>query len=536
MPSLRTFFVNAERFDDKPRVGDVMIYGPGDPEGSHAGLVEEVLDDGTVITLDGNWSDKIVRVRRSPADIVGFGHPPYSTEEASFMSLSPEEQKDLLAFTKATNAAVGRLEIAIRDPKIGPAGPGRRAQEEDRANWENRSRARRARGVPTETRLRTAGTFVLGRRSCPSPARVRHRRGRAGSQAGHRRGPGATDPRRHREGRARARRRLRPARPEGDPGRGGAGPAGRPSRRRGGGGHRRLRRDAELRRRHRPPDIAASVDRQGDRPDGFVVWNDEVYGDTNGDGLAELPVSRAPDGGSVAFLAKVLGATTTTSTIDRSGVRNFARPFAELVFGALPGADPLLVSIPVLSDSPSFRLDGRMVYVMLHGDHHDTSQFEGEKENRQRVPAATLANVPTENAGVVLAGCCWGGLISNEIASECPPEKDPGQRSPENSMAMKFLEGGSIAFVGCTGLHYSPMKEPFEYNGRPMHESFWRHVLAGDPPAVALHKARDEFGAAYPTGRRRRSASPSSPRSGASSPVWAWVGRKGGRRDATFAR
>ena len=250
-----------------------------------------------------------------------------------------------------------------------------------------------------------------------------------------------------------------------------------------------------------PPDIAASVDRQGDRPDGFVVWNDEVYGDTNGDGLAELPVSRAPDGGSVAFLAKVLGATTTTSTIDRSGVRNFARPFAELVFGALPGADPLLVSIPVLSDSPSFRLDGRMVYVMLHGDHHDTSQFEGEKENRQRVSAATLANVPTENAGVVLAGCCWGGLISNEIASECPPEKDPGQRSPENSMAMKFLEGGSIAFVGCTGLHYSPMKEPFDYNGRPMHESFWRHVLEGDPPAVALHKARDEFGAGIPHGQ-----------------------------------
>jgi hypothetical protein len=119
VPSLRTFFVQAKRFDDKPRVGDVMIYGPGDPEGSHAGLVEEVLDDGTVITLDGNWSDKLVRVRRSPADIVGFGHPPYSTEEDSFMSLSPEEQKDLLATTKATNAAVARLEVAIRDPKAG---------------------------------------------------------------------------------------------------------------------------------------------------------------------------------------------------------------------------------------------------------------------------------------------------------------------------------------------------------------------------------------------------------------------------------
>ena len=119
VPALRTFFIDAGRFDDQPRVGDVMIYGPGDPEGSHTGLVEEVLDDGTVITLEGNWQNELVRVHRSPADIVGFGHPPYSTEEDSFMSLSPEQQKELLETTKATNAAVGRLEVAIRDQASG---------------------------------------------------------------------------------------------------------------------------------------------------------------------------------------------------------------------------------------------------------------------------------------------------------------------------------------------------------------------------------------------------------------------------------
>jgi uncharacterized protein YceH (UPF0502 family) len=43
----------------------------------------------------------------------------YGTKEDSFMSLSPEEQKELLATTKATNAAVARLEVAIRDPKAG---------------------------------------------------------------------------------------------------------------------------------------------------------------------------------------------------------------------------------------------------------------------------------------------------------------------------------------------------------------------------------------------------------------------------------
>ena len=119
VPALRLFFIDAGLFDDQPRVGDVMIYGPGDPEGSHTGLVEEVLDDGTVITLEGNWQNQLLRMHRSPADIVGFGHPPYSTEEDPLMSLSPQQQEDLLATTKATNAAVGRLEIAIRDGNSG---------------------------------------------------------------------------------------------------------------------------------------------------------------------------------------------------------------------------------------------------------------------------------------------------------------------------------------------------------------------------------------------------------------------------------
>jgi len=119
VPALRMFFEEAGRFDKKPQVGDVMIYGPNDPDGSHTGLVEEVLDDDTVVTLEGNWGNALVRERRSLADIVGFGHPPYSTEEEPFMSLSPEQQEDLINLTRSTNAAVGRLEVAIRDQTVG---------------------------------------------------------------------------------------------------------------------------------------------------------------------------------------------------------------------------------------------------------------------------------------------------------------------------------------------------------------------------------------------------------------------------------
>lgn len=119
VPALRQFFIDADLFDDEPRVGDVVIFGPPGSDGEHTGLVERVVGDGTVVTLEGNFGDDLLQVRRSLDVIVGFGHPPYDIEEDPFVSLSPEQQDDLLQTTKATNAAVGRLEVAVRDSVSG---------------------------------------------------------------------------------------------------------------------------------------------------------------------------------------------------------------------------------------------------------------------------------------------------------------------------------------------------------------------------------------------------------------------------------
>jgi hypothetical protein len=120
VPALRLAFVKAELFDDVPRAGDVLFIGP-DPEGRHAGLVERVLDDGRLAPLEGNWSDDLLALVRDPDDpvdpVIGFGHPPYAVDP--FAALSPDEQDALVRAATSSNAAVGRLEAAVRDPAHG---------------------------------------------------------------------------------------------------------------------------------------------------------------------------------------------------------------------------------------------------------------------------------------------------------------------------------------------------------------------------------------------------------------------------------
>ncbi len=63
--------------------------------------------------------------------------------------------------------------------------------------------------------------------------------------------------------------------------------------------------------------------------------------------MADIPVSRIPDGGSVQLLKTALAAPGSKPAFDRYGVRNVARPFADTVFAGVPGQlqQKLLVSI-----------------------------------------------------------------------------------------------------------------------------------------------------------------------------------------------
>jgi hypothetical protein len=236
--------------------------------------------------------------------------------------------------------------------------------------------------------------------------------------------------------------------------------------------------------------------------DDFIVWSDDLYGDRDGDLIAELPVSRIPDGNSAELVLTALSAGDASRPIARTGVRNVARPFAEEVYGGLPGAEPLYVSQPTtIDDGPE--LAGDLTYLMLHGDFVDSTRFWGEDTPQDR-EAVNLNHIPAPAARVVLTGCCWGALTFDNPAVHALPGRPPGQKAPDASIALSFLQRGATAFVGCTGSHYSPTEEPYGYFGQPMHDAFWNALLAGAAPAQALFDAKVEYVKGFPHGRTTR--------------------------------
>jgi hypothetical protein len=138
---------------------------------------------------------------------------------------------------------------------------------------------------------------------------------------------------------------------------------------------------------------------------------------------------------------------------------------------------------------------------MLHGDFLDSGRYWGESDDGS-IEAVNLANIPDPAGRVVFTGCCWGALTVDQPAARLPAGSPPGAKAPASSIALSFLLNGATAFVGCTGAHYSPMVEPYDYFGGPMHKAFWNR-LAGAPPAKALFQAKGDFAAGFPHGRPR---------------------------------
>jgi hypothetical protein len=237
--------------------------------------------------------------------------------------------------------------------------------------------------------------------------------------------------------------------------------------------------------------------------DRFIVWSDAIYGDADGDRLPEFPVSRVPDGASSRLVAAALTGARAGNPLLRFGLRNVARPFASDVFALMQGQGDLRVSAPTTAAMVGRRGGaGDHLYFMAHGSDDDGTRFWGEADG-EMLEAFNVTNVPDSISGVVFSGCCWGALIVQESASRVQGPGMPAARTPESSIALALLQAGAIAFVGCTGSHYSPVDEPYDYFGGPMHRAFWAHLRAGKAPAEALFAAKTEYAVAMPHGQTR---------------------------------
>jgi beta-lactamase superfamily II metal-dependent hydrolase len=242
---------------------------------------------------------------------------------------------------------------------------------------------------------------------------------------------------------------------------------------------------------------------QRDDPDNFIVWSDDVYGDTEGDFLPEYPVSRVPDGRNINLILAALNAAPFAATA-RFGIHNFRRPFAVDIFEKVP-----YTLTSKLEASEQFRSLGKeeamakgAVYLMLHGSDRDATRFTGEATQRGRyIDAFELINVPRSCPGtVVFSGCCWGGLVVQPIAQFVDPGIPLRQRTADDSIAMAYLLAGANAFVGCTGAHYSPARAQDNFFGKPMHDAFWTEMKRGNSPAEALFKAKKHYAVNIPHG------------------------------------
>jgi hypothetical protein len=248
----------------------------------------------------------------------------------------------------------------------------------------------------------------------------------------------------------------------------------------------------------------ADAGHEGEDADDFIVWSDELYGDRDGDWMPELPVTRIPDGRRADVVTAALSAPAAARG-RRFGVHNVNRPFATSIFPLVPGAEEVRLEVSEKFSPGDVPPDGASgaVYFMLHGSARDATRFWGEeKASGAAVEAVAIENVPASSPGtVVFSGCCWGALAMSPPAVRARPETPLRPRGPEASIAVAYLRAGALGFVGCTGSHYSPLRPPFDFFGRPMHEAFWRSVAAGKGPAEALFVAKREYARGMPHGR-----------------------------------
>ena len=104
---------------------------------------------------------------------------------------------------------------------------------------------------------------------------------------------------------------------------------------------------------------------------------------------------------------------------------------------------------------------------------------------------------------IIFTGCCWGALTVEQPAYRWTPLRPVQPKKPGEVIALTYLEKGALAFVGCTGSHYSPVKPPLDNFGKPMHDHFWRAIGQGKGPAEALWVAKQQYISEIPHGQNR---------------------------------
>ena len=111
--------------------------------------------------------------------------------------------------------------------------------------------------------------------------------------------------------------------------------------------------------------------------------------------------------------------------------------------------------------------------------------------------AFTIENIPNVCGATVFAGCCYGAQLVRDNADGWDGG-DFEEIAVSDSIALSFLRAGARAFIGSTGVHYSPGAAPYETAAGPMHRLFWDFTKSGLSPAQALREAKLSYFSSMP--------------------------------------
>jgi hypothetical protein len=219
--------------------------------------------------------------------------------------------------------------------------------------------------------------------------------------------------------------------------------------------------------------------------DGDPLISDDVYGDTDHDGLTviDIPVARIPDGDSLDLLLIQL----SPSEVPEAGnftVANSKRPHAEVATSQVFGSDRVLLwSLPTSHGNiEPGQVDALYSYLVLHGSAEIASAWWGEEPS---FPVAFTVE-EAESQGVVLSAACYGAMTYGH--------------TPDDSVALAFLANGSRAFVGSTVMTYSYTRaaDPMDlirWTGGRFEYTFLNSLVAGQAPLEAFLSAKQDMGA-----------------------------------------
>ena len=232
------------------------------------------------------------------------------------------------------------------------------------------------------------------------------------------------------------------------------------------------------------PDVVPFAALPNPTNDGDVLFTDDVYGDNDHDNLTmpDIPVARIPDGRSLALLLIQLSPSSVPE-VGNFTLANSKRPHADGVATQVFGTDRILFwSLPARREHlDSSLVDVRHSYFMLHGGAWDTAVWWGEEDVYPEAFTVAEAN----SQGVILSGSCYGTYTYD--------------RTPVDSITLAFLRSGARAFVGATGITYSPLWTPGPDPTGPMrydavfHQAFLDALSRGEPALAAFMQAKEQM-------------------------------------------